>query len=210
MRRRELTAVLRSITNLDAWSDPNSSIAVPYRSTARPVASWSVDGFSVVNPRATRHHTKNRAGYKSAKQTGCEIITRRCWLGCNARDGYGSCNARYLNPLHDAPPSYPYPYPYSKLSTEPCIIEAKRSHSHVYIFWLCASGAFRKIFLIPSSSSTILVGGRANIRRPNAVLQVSQRRRTFKETGDMIMKLMLIAGILGLTTVAAYAYCVFC
>ena len=53
-RRRKneaYTKIALSVAYLNAWSDPNSSIAAPHRHAARPIGGRRLDGFSVVHRR---------------------------------------------------------------------------------------------------------------------------------------------------------------
>jgi hypothetical protein len=91
-----------SVAYLNARSDPDSSIAVPHRPAKGPVTGRTVDRFSVVNSRTTRHgRAQDRAGGKSAEKTRGETISRRRLLRCDTTDGDGSCTARNRNSLHD-------------------------------------------------------------------------------------------------------------
>src|SRR5712691_6278613 len=63
---------VQSITNLNTWSNPNSSIAVPHGPTTGPITGrnidwFSIDRFSVVHPRTTRRDSQKSAGSKSAE-----------------------------------------------------------------------------------------------------------------------------------------------
>jgi hypothetical protein len=98
-----LTLITLSVAYLDTRSDPNSSIAVPHRSTASPVAVWNVYGyrFSVVHRRRTsRRYPKKRAQCQSTKQGRYKIVPRCRLLRRDASKRYGNCTARNRNPLH--------------------------------------------------------------------------------------------------------------
>jgi hypothetical protein len=100
-----LSLITLSVAYLDTRSDPNSSIAVPHRPTASPVAVWNVYGyrFSVVHWwRTSRRYPKKRAQCQSTKQGRYKIVPRCRLLRRDASKRYGNCTARNRNPLHVA------------------------------------------------------------------------------------------------------------
>jgi hypothetical protein len=105
-----LNLITLSVAYLDTRSDPNSSIAVPNRPTASPVAVWNVYGyrFSVVHRRRTsRRYPKKCAQRQSTKQGRYKIVPRCRLLRRDASKRHGNRTARNRNPLHVPPPSHP-------------------------------------------------------------------------------------------------------
>src|ERR1700737_899983 len=89
------------VAYLDTRSDPNSSIAVPHRPTASPIAGRRIHGSSVVHRRRTsRRYPKKRAKCQSTKQGRYKIVPGCRLLRRDASKGYGNCTERNRNPLH--------------------------------------------------------------------------------------------------------------